>query len=506
MLLAGASMVIRRLILGWAAGDSPAVALLDGSGLWWLLLAALALAVWLAHWIPANRAARLLTMAAAAERGAWPRKAYFYLGQSVLLAAAAAQIVLALRAALLWLLGGADAPADAATAGALAGGGFAALAAWAYLRWENARDGDLGRESGRIVTLRRFYVYSFALVGLALAFGGAGETLRSLASLLARPLDASTLWREPLATAFAALSVGLPLTLGAWGTAGHAAKAAPAAETNALSRVVLRYSVLFGGTAVTLLSAGYLIEQVALLILRQPRSALPSLPLMGTLDWTHAVAYLPAAVIAWATYADGIREDAALGGEVPRTATARRLVRYAIAAAVLAAFWFGLTEFARLIIQVILGSPEGGLAPADGVALADERVEPVRACSRVGARGRARVVGTLVVPTGAGTDGGPVRSGGEGLHDPPHLPVGGGGCRRSLDSGRAGVLRVPGAELVRSERIGQPARRGGWRDRDRGGSAVLDSDACSGAARGYALACDCSSAGCGVASDDAAGV
>lgn len=370
VLLAGASMVIRRLILGWAAGDSPAGALLNGSGLWWLLLAALALAAWLAHWIPANRAARLLTMAAAAERGAWPRKAYFYLGQSVLLAAAAAQIVLALRAALLWLLGGADAPADAATAGALAGGGFAALAAWAYLRWENARDGDLGHESGRIVTLRRFYVYSFALVGLALAFGGAGETLRSLASLLARPLDASTLWREPLATAFAALSVGLPLTLGAWGTAGRAAKAAPAAETNALSRVVLRYSVLFGGTAVTLLSAGYLIEQVALLILRQPRSALPSLPLMGSLDWTHAVAYLPAAVIAWATYADGIREDAALGGEVPRTATARRLVRYAIAAAVLAAFWFGLTEFARLIIQVILGSPEGGLAPAAAPAAA----------------------------------------------------------------------------------------------------------------------------------------
>ncbi len=300
-------------------------------------------------------------MAAAAERSAGERKVYLYFGQSVSLAAAVAQMALALSAALLWLLGGDATPAEAA---ALAGGGFVALAAWVYLRWENARDGDLGRELGRALTLRRLYVYACALVGLALAFGGAGEMLRSLVSLLMRPLDADRSWREPLAAAVAALGVGLPLTLGAWRTGYRAARAAPAAELNALSRVALRYGALLGGTTVTLLSVGYLIEQFTLLILRQPRNALPELPLLGALDWTHAVAYLPAAVITWASYADGIREDAALGGENIRTATIRRLVRTLITAATLAAFWYGLTEFARLIMQVILGSPEGGLASA----------------------------------------------------------------------------------------------------------------------------------------------
>ncbi len=360
-LLAGAIIVSRRLIVGWAAGDSLKAALLGGSGLWWLVLALIALAVWLGHWIPANRSARPLTMAAAAERSTDERKGYLYLGQAASLAAAAAQIVLALRLALLWLLGDAGTPAEAA---ALAGGGAVALIGWAYLRWENARDGDLGRESGRALILRRLYVYGFACAGLVLAFGGAGETLRSLISLLVRPLDADTSWREPLAAAVAALGAGLPLTLGAWRTARRAAKAAPAAEMNALSRVALRYGALFGGTAVTLLSLGYLIEQLALLVLRQPRSVLPSLPLLGALDWTHAAAYLPAGVITWASYGDGIREDAAQGGENARTASVRRLVRTVLTAGTLAAFWYGLTEFARLIMQVVLGSPAGGLASA----------------------------------------------------------------------------------------------------------------------------------------------
>lgn len=359
--LAGLSFAIRHALIGLAEGQSPTVALLGGTGLWWLLLAVVALVIWLGHWIPANLAARPLTMAGALERASFARKAYFFFGQFAALAAAVVQTGLALRAILLLLLGGAveDGAPGVGEALALAAGSALALVAWGYLRWENGRDDDLGRETGVILYLRRFYVYLFAFLGLALAFGGAGELVRAVVSLLARPLDASTPWREPLAAAAAALIVGLPLSLLAWRTAHRAARVAPAAEVNALDRVILRYGGLALGAAVTLLSFGYLIEQLALLILRQPREALSQLPLLGALDWTYAIAYLPAAVITWASFADGIREDVALGGEAARTATVRRLICYVIAAVTLAAFWFGLTEFARLILQVVLGSPQG---------------------------------------------------------------------------------------------------------------------------------------------------
>lgn len=357
-LLAGLIFAARHIAIAWMGSESFA-ALLGGPGMGWLLLAVLALALWLGHWLPANRAARPLTMAAAAERAALPRKIYLYLGQFAALAATVAQALWAARLALLWLLGGAATLGGAAM---WAAGTLPALLAWGYLRWENARDDDLGREPGLAVYLRRLYLYAYALLGLALAFAGSGELLRAMISLLARPLDFDTPWREPLATATAALVVGLPLALLAWGRSYRAARANPAAEMNAPGRVILRYAALTAGAATTLLSLSYLIEQIALLILRQPGAALPRLPLLGALDWTYALAYLPAGVVTWATFSDGIRGDVALGGERALTATVRRLVRYGIAAVTLAAFWFGLTEFVRLILQVVLGSPSGGPA------------------------------------------------------------------------------------------------------------------------------------------------
>lgn len=358
-LLAGAVFTARHAAVAWISGrPSAALSPETGAGLW-LLLAAGGLAVWLGHWIPANRAARGLTMAAATERGSFPRKAYLYLGRFAALLALLAGAFLAIRAALLWLTGG---NATLGQAILSAAGAFPALVAWAYLRWETARDDDLGREPGAAVYLRRAYAYFFAALGLVLAFSGTGELLRSVASLLARPLDAAAPWRDVLANATAALIVGLPLTLLAWRFANRAAQAAPAVEMNTWSRVLLRYLALLVGASVTLVSASYLGERLVLLFLRLQRGLLAGLPGLAALDWTYALAYLPPAVILWASFADGIQEDVALGGEAPWTATIRRLVRYSIAAVTLAAFWFGLVEFARLILQVVLGSSTGGPA------------------------------------------------------------------------------------------------------------------------------------------------
>ncbi len=358
-LLAGAVFTARHVAIAWLSGRPlAALAVETGAGLW-LLLAVGGLAVWLGHWIPANRAARGLTMAAAAERGSFPRKAYLYLGQSVALLALLAGVFLAIRAGLLWLTGGSATPGQAILSAA---GAFPALVTWAYLRWETARDDDLGREPGAAIYLRRAYAYFFAALGLVLAFSGTGELLRSVISLLARPLDAAAPWRDVLANATAALIVGLPLTLLAWRFANRAAQVAPAVEMNTWGRVLLRYLALLVGASVTLVSASYLSERLVLLFLRLPRGLLAGLPGLNALDWMYALAYLPPAVILWASFADGIQEDVALGGEAPWTAGIRRLVRYSIAAVTLAAFWFGLIEFARLILQVVLGSPTGGPA------------------------------------------------------------------------------------------------------------------------------------------------
>ncbi|MGQ9489878.1 MAG: DUF5671 domain-containing protein [Anaerolineae bacterium] len=358
-LLVGAVFTARHVAIAWASGRPAAALAPDGGAGLWLLLAVGGLALWLGHWIPANRAARGLTMAAAAERRAFPRKAYFYLGQFMALTALLAGAFLAIYAALLWLTGGNVTPGEAIMSAA---GAFPALMAWAYLRWENMRDDDLGREPGRAVYLRRAYAYFFAAAGLALAFIGTGELLRTVISLLVRPLDPAVPWRDLLAAATAALVVGLPLSLLAWRFANRAGQAAPRAEMNAWARVLLRYGALLLGTVVTLLGASYLIERLVLLVLRQPQGLLAQLPGLARLDWTHALAYLPPAVILWASFADGIQEDMASGGEASHTAVVRRLVRYGVAAATLAAFWFGLIEFARLILQVVLGSPTGGPA------------------------------------------------------------------------------------------------------------------------------------------------
>ncbi|MCX7708089.1 MAG: DUF5671 domain-containing protein, partial [Anaerolineae bacterium] len=288
-LLVGAVFTARHVAIASISGrPSAALSPETGGGLW-LLLAVGGLAVWLGHWIPANRLARGLTMAAATERGSLPRKAYFYLGQSAALFAMLAGAFLAARNALLWLTGG---NATLSHAVISAAGAFPAILAWGYLRWESARDDDLGREAGPAVYLRRTYAYLFAALGMGLAFVGTGELLRTVASLLARPLDPAVPWRETLTNATAALMVGLPLALLAWRFANRAALATPAVEMNAWGRVLLRYLALLVGASVTLISTSYLLERLVLLFLRLPRGLLAGLPGLSVLDWTYALAYL----------------------------------------------------------------------------------------------------------------------------------------------------------------------------------------------------------------------
>ena len=312
----------------------------------WLLATGVAAILWGIHWFLANRPARALTMAAGAERASSIRKASLYLGQGFALALIVTQAWLATTAVIELELGlpAADKALWMARLIAMAVDVIVALIFWGYLRWEIVRDGDFGREPGRAANWRRAYFYLAALAGTLMAIVGAGEFTRRLLNALTQSSDRGENWQAILANCLAALIIGAPLVFSAWGRATQLARNAPAMEMNALSRVALRYSILLFGTIATLLCAGYLLAQALMLALGQ---------LTGPF-WQSALAYLPVGLITWLICAPAIRLDVALGGESPRTATVRRLVRYAVAGLALAAFWLGLAEFVRLILLTVL--------------------------------------------------------------------------------------------------------------------------------------------------------
>ena len=369
--LTGLVSFLWRVVSGRVAsllGAEPPGGVLSTSALPWLLLFLLALATWIFHIVMANQAARPLTMAAAVERASPERKAYLYMGRLAAAAALVGQLWLLIRAVVTaFLNGGMDGlAAEAAWPVALVTGAVAALAYWLYLRYEARRDGDLGQEQGRAARWRRAYTYLAALAGAGLAFGGGGELLRVGIRLLLTPLSGDTSWHLAAAGALAALVLGLPLASLAWGVANRAASVHPAPEVNALSRVLLRYAGVLAATLVTLVALGYLIEQVILRAISRPEGA-AGRPLFGIFDWSWALAYLPVAAVMWISFSSGARVDAAWGGERPRTATIRRAVRYLLSAASLAAFWYGLTQFARLILQVLLGADASSATAAQWV-------------------------------------------------------------------------------------------------------------------------------------------
>ena len=335
----------------------PPDGLLSSPALPWLLLFLLALATWVYHIVIANQAARPLTMAAAAERASPERKGYLYLGQLAAIAALVVQLWLLIRELVSALLdsGTEGLGAAAAWSIALVAGAIVAAAYWFYLRYEARRDGDLGHERGGALMWRHTYTYLLALAGVAMAFVGAGELLRVGIRLFLTPLSGDASWHATAAGASAALVLGLPLANLAWGAANRAASTNPVAEMNALSRVLLRYAGMLIATLTTLIALGYLIEQVILRAISRPEG-IAGQSLFGIFDWSWALAYLPVAGVAWISFAGGARNDAAWGGERPRTATIRRIVRYLLSAASLAVFWYGLTQFARLILQVFLGA------------------------------------------------------------------------------------------------------------------------------------------------------
>jgi Domain of unknown function (DUF5671)/Domain of unknown function (DUF3842) len=355
-LLVLSGQTIRLWSSGLAVTEVPTVLARGSPG--WIGLGLAGLVIWALGWLPANGAARQLTLAGASERASNLRKAYLYTGQLVTLAVGLIEAGLMVAGLLRRAL---DLPAgDAALwpVGVLtrAAGLLIALLFWGHLRWVTVRDGDFGHESGRAANWRRAYLYMGALAGFSLVIGGAIGYVRAMFGLASSALlsasatipalfPAATAWREPIVWSVTALVVGIPVAILIWSTAGRLAAGAPTREYGALSRVTLLHAGLLFGAAVTLASVAYLLWEGMLLA--------TGVTMNTYRDWPTVMlmlACLPVGIVSWLAFASAARHTVALSLDAPRAIAICRFTLYLLAAGGLAAFWIGLGQLLRVIL------------------------------------------------------------------------------------------------------------------------------------------------------------
>jgi hypothetical protein len=367
-LLAGSLVSSHFLARGLAEGMGLAATLarLGGPAGLGLLVAIIALPIWATHWYLAERAGRPLTMAGAQERASAARKAHLYIGQAAAVAAMSVQAGFLLYDLLLRILGGPVSP-NRPWPGwpqALAVGGALSLLFWAYLRWCTVRDGDFGQEAAGAAAVRRSYFYLLAGLGFATLAAGAGEFVRALAWVWTSvPFPAA--WQIIFARSVASGVLGMAVGLSAWNRANALAYQAPEAELHTLGRKLLIFGGALAGAVAALASLAYLLRHLFLVMFGLPLSA-------GQAGWGGllgiAVAALPVGAAYWIGFGLASQDDIAEAEETPAAAAARRLYRYALAAACLTAFWFGMTELLRLAAAGLTGQGAAGAPAADAAA------------------------------------------------------------------------------------------------------------------------------------------
>jgi hypothetical protein len=355
---AGAGLIA----LGLAGGDLSLSRLMSSNFVLWLGAALVAMAVWALHWLLANREARHLTIAGGAERGSPARKGYLWMGQFGALVFLAVEAGLALYYGFLWVLS----EQTAVWLPEMAGGALGALlslAFWFFLRRLTVWDGDIGAEPGQGPTWRRAYYYLGTVLATLVAIVGAGEFLRTFLSVAARVYFFGTgagevaNWRALAAASLAMTVVALPLALILWLRANRliastSVTADVVAEVNAISRKLLLYAGMMAGTALTLVTFGYLVWHGLLVVLGQP---VANAQILWEETLVPALAYLPEGLLLWLSFSSIARGDIDWTDESQDAAILRRLYYYVMAALGLAAFWYGLQALLVLLLLLAIG-------------------------------------------------------------------------------------------------------------------------------------------------------
>jgi hypothetical protein len=151
-----------------------------------------------------------------------------------------------------------------------------------------------------------------------------------------------------------ALVIGIPLAVFIWSTASRLAAGAPVREHGALSRVTLLHAGLVFGTAASLASTAYLLQQGLLVVTGGSANAGPA--------WSNLItplACLPVSLVGWLAFASAARHTVVLSQAAPGAVAVRRSTFYLLAAAGLVTFSFGMALLWRVILSGVAGSPVG---------------------------------------------------------------------------------------------------------------------------------------------------
>jgi hypothetical protein len=295
------------------------------------------LPAWLLHWLWIQRSAR----SDPSERTSVLRGLYL----QVILAGAALAIGLAahevLRSSFDALLGGNRATGFGPAADLVVRPlpfVLVGLLVW-FGHWRvGALDRRLAGESGGTATLRRWYVYGAALIGLLSMLDGARELLERLwANIVARAAaPAGAGFADPAATTL----VGLGVWLVHWvALPARLPEGSRREDGNSLLRSVYLFVALAVGVTGTLLGASQLLYYIVarLLGVERPGGVGGDLLQAAASPVSTAVVYGSA----WAYQRHALGRQAALYAEAPRQAGIRRLYTYVISLLALSVVGFG---------------------------------------------------------------------------------------------------------------------------------------------------------------------
>lgn len=305
-------------------------------------LTAAGLAVWLIHWLLAERPVRRGGPEGLAERGAALRRLYVYAALGVggvILTFALRFLVSDLVAALLGQLSAASLVTgrivEPLSLFAVTGG------LWLYHWRVAASDRALAPEVGASAALRRWFVYGVGFVALLTLLFGVSGLIGSLWEALVRRPDAAVVGPEFLGYAVAdragSILGGLAAWLLSWRWANRwlAVGSGRDAESASTLRKVYLYLVLAIAVAWTVWSLGGLLYGLIRVLLLGGGSTVAR-------DVGEPIARAAVFGLAWLYHARALRGEAALAAEQRSQATIRLLYEYLVALVALVALAFGL--------------------------------------------------------------------------------------------------------------------------------------------------------------------
>jgi hypothetical protein len=330
-------------------------------------LTAAGLLVWLVHWWLAERPIRTGGPTAAAERGAALRRLYLYavlLIGGLIVTFALGTLLTDLLTALFVRLSVVEVIAGRvvsplallATTGAL----------WLYHARVATVDRALAPEEGASATLRRWFAYGLAFVGLMVLLSGASGLIRALWEEIARPTAAGVLGADffaaQVANRVAWIATGLVVWLAAWRwSTGFLARANVDPESRSVLRKVYLYLVLAVAVAWTVWNLGQILYGLLRLALLGGRVEGGAGSIWHDLGSPAAAALVFG--VAWLYHVRVVQREAALAPELREQATIRWLYEYLAALVGLSAVGFGIGGTLATVLD--LAAQPGAIRPTN---------------------------------------------------------------------------------------------------------------------------------------------